>query len=273
MDIGTAKPKGQWSQVRYAGIRSLFADAKALLVSAVPHWGIDLVDPNEEYNIAPFKLYAEQKIREIISRGHVPVLVGGTGLWMDAIIDNLEIPEVKPDATLRAELEKKSLEALFTEYEKLDPDGALVIDRFNPRRLIRAIEVCRATGQPFSALRRKGEPKYDCLWFGPEVPRDELNRRIDERVGIMIAAGLMDEVRRLKETYGCNAYAMTGIGYRQICRFLDGQQSLRYAIEDIQADTRAYARRQMTWFKRNQRIRWITDSAEAFAEGERFLKT
>ncbi len=271
MDIGTAKSRGQWGQMGQAGIRSLFAGAKTLLVDGVPHWGIDLVDPDEEYNIALFKEYADEKIREIVSRGHVPILVGGTGLWLDSIVENREIPEVEPNASLRRELEEKTLEELFAEYEKLDPNGALVIDRFNPRRLMRAIEVCRVTGRPFSELRRKGEQMYDCLWLGMDVAREELNDRIDERVDAMIAEGLVDEVRKLKETYGCNEYAMTGIGYRQICWFLDGQQALKDSIEDIKADTRAYAKRQMTWFKRNETIQWIKNVNEAVAFVERFL--
>ncbi len=265
MDIGTAKPRGKFEtrNSKFENIDALFAGGRPFMVDSVPHWGVDLVDPDEEYNVAVFKDYADAKIREIVARGHVPILVGGTGLWMDSIVENREIPEVKPDAELRRQLEAKSLVELFAEYEQLDPAGALVIDRFNPRRLIRAIEVCRATGKPFSELQRRGESRYGALWIGLDVPREELNRRIDERVDAMIANGLVREVRTLKETHGCNEYAMTGIGYRQMCWFLDGHQSLSEAIEDIKADTRAYAKRQMTWFRRNKNIRWIKRPEDA----------
>lgn len=273
MDIGTAKPSGkvEGRSLKSTDIKSLFWEQKRFVVEDVPHWGIDLVEPDQEYNISQFKPFAEKKIKEIVSRGRVPILVGGTGLWMDAIVDNLEIPKVKPDPELRAALEKKTLSALFSEYESLDPVGALVIDRFNPRRLVRAIEVCRTTGKPFSELRCKGEPKYNCLWLGVEVSREELFRRIEDRVDGMIVAGLVDEVRALKDRYGCDAPSMSGIGYRQMCRFLEGSQSLADAIADIKADTKNYAKRQMTWFRKNPRIRWITTGDSAMLEGKRFF--
>lgn len=272
MDIGTAKPRGkvEGRGLKSTDTESLFLEDSCLILEDVPHWGIDLVEPNEEYNISQFKPFAEKKIKEIISRGSVPILVGGTGLWVDAIVDNLEIPKVKPDPELRRALEKKELSELFAEYKSLDPVGALVIDRFNPRRLIRAIEVCRTTGEPFSKLRRKGEPNYDCLWLGVDVPREELFQRIEDRVDAMIAAGLVGEVRVLKDRYGCDAPSMSGIGYRQMCGFLEGQQSLVDAITDIKADTKSYAKRQMTWWRKNPRIKWIITADSAMLEVSRF---
>ncbi|MBI4599101.1 tRNA (adenosine(37)-N6)-dimethylallyltransferase MiaA [Candidatus Uhrbacteria bacterium] len=268
MDIGTAKPEGEWTEesIETSGsIRQLFGSRRCLMVEGVPHWGIDLADPDEDYNVSHFKPYAEERIRNIAGRGKLPILVGGTGLWIDVLVDNLDLPEVKPDPKLRAELEARHVDDLFAEYKRLDPDGALVIDGHNPRRLVRAIEVCRLTGRPFSELRRKGDSRYDCLWIGLDVPQGELHRRIEARVDRMIALGLVDEVRRLRSRYGYGAPSMSGIGYRQVCAFLEGKRDLAEAIEDVKRDTRQYAKRQMTWFKRRSDIRWVSDEAGAVA--------
>lgn len=271
MDIGTAKPVGERAEASAASIKSMFAE-KPLLVEGIPHWGIDLVEPDDDYSVAEFKAYADQKIREIVKRKHLPILVGGTGLWMDAVVLNLDIPEVKANPALRAELESHTLEDLFFEYEQLDPAGALIIDRHNKRRLVRAIEVCRETGRPFSEQRQQAEPNYTALWLGLDVPREELNRRIEERVDAMVANGLVNEVRGLKDAHGCDVSAMSGIGYRQICWFLQGYQSLKDAIEDVKTDTKQFAKRQMTWFKRNKNIRWVADVDAAISLVLEFYK-
>lgn len=277
MDIGTAKPVGEWkswSDVKVpAGTHAsgnlkefLRAQEQVMVVEGVPHWGIDLVDPDAEYSIAEFKDYAEKKIAEIFKQGKLPILVGGTGLWMDAIVDNLELPEVAPDMALRAELEVKSASDLYDQYVLLDPQGAEEIDPFNKRRLIRALEVCIKSGQPFSQMKSRGPTKYDAIKIGIEVDREVLRQRIDERVDRMIADGLVDEVRKLKVQYGCDVPAMSGIGYRQVCFFLDNKANLAAAIDDIKKDTWLFAKRQMTWFKRDPRIRWITPSQVSQAE-------
>ena len=244
------------------------------MVEGVPHWGVDLVEPNEDYNVSQFKTYAEARIKEIVGRGRTPIMVGGTGLWVDAVVDNLSIPEVPPNPAIRAELEGRPLGDLFAEFKRLDPDGAEQIDRFNKRRLVRALEVCRVTGKPFSAAQVKGAPKYDVLKIGIEVEKDVLTARIDQRVDEMIANGLVNEVRGLLRRFppagggikgggSAESTAMTGIGYRQIMFFLNGKANLAAAIDDIKRDTRAYAKRQMTWFKRDPRIKWIKGPEEA----------
>ncbi len=263
MNIGTAKPVA-------AHLRPLSA-CEPLDVEGVSHWGIDLVDPDQEYSVAEFKSYAEEKIADILRRKKLPILVGGTGLWVSAVVDNLEIPEVPPNPALRAELEKKSLEDLVREYEKVDPRGAEIIDRDNPRRLIRALEVTKSAGTPFSELQRKGEPKYEALQIGLDVPRAELNRRIEARVDAMIERGLVDEVRHLKEKYGGSVPSMSGIGYRQLCQFLDGAMSLPDAVEETKKATRQYAKRQGTWFKRDSRIRWVATNDAALPIVARFI--
>ncbi len=258
MDIGTAKPVGEkeWRKKEKEGDWKL-GDA-ALMVEGVPHWGLDLVDPDAEYSISDFKAYADAKIIEIVGRGKLPILVGGTGLWIDAIVDNLSLPEVPPDVALRAELETRSIGELFEQFEKLDPMGALEIDPFNKRRLIRALEVCIKSGKPFSQMKSVGPATYDPIKIGLDVDREELRARIEARVDVMIANGLVDEVRRLRDTYGSDFPAMTGIGYRQICFFLDGKANLAAAIEDTKKESWLYAKRQLTWFKRDARIHWVT---------------
>ncbi len=301
MDVGTAKPEGEWveASIERGSITQLFGTRRTFLVDGVPHWGIDLVEPNEEYSVAEFRKYADAKIADILKRGKLPILVGGTGLWVRAVVDNLNLTETPPNKELREKLEARPLDDLFAEYKRLDPDGAEVIDRDNKRRVVRALEVTLATGKPFSAQIRRGAGTYDPLEIGLLVERDELNERINMRVEGMVANGLVNEVRRLRDAYGCDTEAMTGIGYRQICRWLDSAMgaeeqgsrrperseddgmfrsrgpmaggSLADAVEETKKATRAYAKRQMTWFKRDDRIQWIRSSEEAFGLVTRFL--
>ncbi len=275
MDIGTAKPEGKWveSEIEKGGsINQLFGARKTFLVDGVPHWGIDLVNPNEPYSAADFKMYATEKINDIVARGWLPILVGGTGFWLKTIIDNLDLTSTPSDPALRAELEARTLGNLFHEYKHLDLEGAELIDSKNKRRVVRALEVTKLTGKPWSQQQTAGEALYDVLQIGLSVPREELNERIDTRVEEMIARGLIDEVRRLQDRYGCEVESMSGIGYRQVCAFLSGRTKLNVAIDDVKRDTRAYAKRQMTWFKRDSRIVWIKpgDSTDQIVEA--FLK-
>lgn len=275
MDVGTAKPEGEWKigEIEMGGrIDQLFGARKEFFVEGVPHWGIDLVDPDQDYSVAQFKAYAEKKIAEIVKRKHVPILVGGTGLWLSAVIDNLDLSSTPADEKLRAELEEKSLGDLFHEYKKLDPIGAEQIDRDNKRRLVRALEVTLLTGKPFSQLQTRGVSKYNVLQIGLSVERNVLYERINDRVDEMIAHELVTEVRSLKQKYSCAIESMTGIGYRQVCEFLEGRSSLKEAIEEIKKDTRHYAKRQMTWFKRDERIEWVVQPKDAVKHVELFLK-
>ncbi len=267
LDIGTAKEP-----------RDSKTDGEPYMVQGVPHWGIDIVDPNQEMTMAEFKEYADEKIEDILLRGKLPILVGGTGLWIQAIVDNLDIPKVEPDLTLRKTLESKDGKELYQMYKVRDPEGALEIDGNNKRRLIRALEVCIKTGQPFSAQQKKGEPKYEVLEIGVLFDREALYDRINRRVDSMIKRGLVEEVRALVAKYGSVPIAMTGIGYRQISDYLEalgraesepsfakasGDDLLAGAVEKIKKDTRNYAKRQMSWFKRDGRIKWVKGIGEA----------
>ncbi|MFA6522626.1 MAG: tRNA (adenosine(37)-N6)-dimethylallyltransferase MiaA [Patescibacteria group bacterium] len=266
MNIGTAKPEGE-----------LQADG-SLLVEGIVHWGIDVCNPGDTYSVADFKKYAEEKIEEIVARGHVPFLVGGIGLFIQAVIEDLSLTNVPPNPELRATLEALSIEELSSRINAFDKNACAQLDLKNRRRLIRALEILEGSkGQKFlsrtlKSVQTKGEGKYDVLQIGVQVDRAILNERINLRVDAMIAHGLVGEVRALKEKYGCDANAMTGIGYREICEFLDGECSEVDAIEKIKSSTRQYAKRQMTWFKRDERIHWVASFDEARSFIASFLK-
>lgn len=277
MNIGTAKPysdtppyKGGASGGQSVGIHVLFAD-KPLLVEGIPHWGFDLVSPNESFTVADFKVYADKKIQEIIKRGKLPILAGGTGLYIKAVVDNLSFTETPPNEELRQSLEKLSNEELLARISDKDSETAETIDTANRRRLLRAVEVIESTGKPLREQQTAGKQKYDALLLGIQVDRDVLNERIDLRVDQMIGTGLVDEVRVLKEKYDCEVNAMTGIGYRQICAFLSGYMKLSDAIEVIKQDTRHYAKRQLTWFRADERIQWVCSVDEAIDLADKFI--
>jgi len=278
MNIGAAKPEGERvpaarltpELVEEHGIHgaraalslsSMMAE-KPYMVDGVPHWGIDLVDPLDAFTVADFKAYAEEKISDITKRGKMPMLVGGTGLYVNAVVDNWTLTEVAPNEALRAELDGLTNEQLIERLGTQDPEAIETIDVANRRRLLRAIEIVESTGKTLAENQKKGPETYDVHLFGMYVDREVLNERIDARVDAMIAGGLVDEVRGLREQYGCDVNAMTGIGYRQICAFLEGYMRLRDAIDVLKRDTRHYAKRQMTWFKRDDRIIWVKNAEE-----------
>ena len=268
MDIGTAKPMGKrdWfpllSKEGSGVVRGLGEEA-ALMVEGIPHWGIDMIDPDETFTAAEFQTYADKKIGEILKRGKMPILVGGTGLYISAVIDRPTFTDVPPNENLRAELATLSDNDLLEEIAAKDPDTAAVIDEKNRRRLERAVEILRESGKTLAEARAKAPAKYEALQIGIEVDREKLYERIDSRVDSMVAKGLVDEVRALRGKYGSDANAMTGIGYRQICEFLDGKMPLKDAIARIKYDSHHYAKRQETWFKRDERITWVKSAKEA----------
>ncbi|MDP2631509.1 MAG: tRNA (adenosine(37)-N6)-dimethylallyltransferase MiaA [Candidatus Uhrbacteria bacterium] len=266
MDIGTAKPRkssqNAIARSRSKSIKDLFRD-KPYLVHGIPHFGIDIVDPNEEFSVSDFKEYAEKKISDILLRDKLPILVGGTGLYISAVVDNLSFTSTPANEKLRQELDALDNDQLISRLRKADSEAVESIDANNRRRLIRAIEIVQSSGKSLAEQQTKGEPKYDVLQIGIELSREDLYERIDFRVDKMIAEGLVDEVRELRDKYGCNLNAMTGIGYKEICMFLEGYVKLRDAIQLIKSDSRHYAKRQMTWFKRDSRIKWVISAEEA----------
>jgi len=236
---------------------------KTKIYQGVPHHLIDLVKPNQEFSLSLYKKLALQTIKKIIKKGKLPFLVGGTGLYVQAIVDNLQIPAVPPDKALRKKLEKLSSDKLFQRLKKLDPETAKKIDPKNKRRLIRALEVCLKTGKPFSQQQKKGPVLFDVLQIGLRLPKKVLHQRINQRVEEMIKLGLIAEVKKLIKKYPINLPAFSGIGYQEIINYLQGKISLEQAKELIKLHTRQYAKRQMTWFKRDERIHWIRTKKEA----------
>jgi tRNA-2-methylthio-N6-dimethylallyladenosine synthase len=231
MDIGTNKPKE-------------------------PHQMIDIVSPDEDFNVALYKKMAVEKIKEIQEKGKLPILVGGTGLYIKSIVENLDFPAIKADKKLRKELEKKTAEELFKMYQKIDKKGAEIIDRNNKRRLIRAIEVCLSTNESFFK-ERKGEQLFNVLQIGIKVDKEELEKRISKRVDLMFKQGLEKEVKKLYKKYGFKIYPMQTIGYQEWQDYFKGLISKEEVKERIKINTFNFAKRQMTWFKKDKTIKWI----------------
>ncbi len=240
LDIGTAKPT--------ASERSL-----------VPHHLIDVCAPDETLSLGAYQDLAFQAIEDCHRRSRLPILVGGTGQYIMAIVEGWGIPRIPPRQRLRAILATFSGEELGRWLAALDPGAAGKIDPRNVRRVIRALEVTLTAGRPISEIQRKKAPPYRQLIVGLDRDRLSLYRRIDERVDQMVADGLVEEVRTLLAAgLDWHLPALSGLGYRQLQPFLDGDQSLEEAVERIKFDTHRFARQQYTWFRRDDpRIQWL----------------
>ena len=228
----------------------------------IPHHLLDVLDVSEDSTVAWYQEQARAAITEIHARGKDAVIVGGTGLYIKAILDDLNFPDTDPEvrAKLEAELAEFGAAALFTRLEELDPAAALAIDRANTRRVIRALEVIEITGMPFTAnLPREDSSRYpNALQFGLVMDREHLRERIDQRVDRMWDAGFVDEVDRLiSQGIGNGSTAQRALGYAQIIAMRSGTMTEEEAKEDTKRASRQYARRQETWFSRDARIQWV----------------
>jgi tRNA dimethylallyltransferase len=236
MDIGTDKPS-------------------PVELSRLPHHLIDIVNPDEPYTLALYQEQAYTTIDDILHRGSLPVLAGGTPLYVNALIEGWVIPRVEPDMEYRARLEREATESgpapLYARLWDLDPAAALKILPTNTRRIIRALEVIEATGHPISAQQSRTAPPYTITAVLLTCERAELFRRIDERVDRMIERGLVEEVRGLHDMgYAFDLPSMSGLGYRQIGAYLQGLATLAEAVQRIKWDTHAFVRHQENWFRR-----------------------
>ncbi|MEK7084287.1 MAG: tRNA (adenosine(37)-N6)-dimethylallyltransferase MiaA [Patescibacteria group bacterium] len=261
MDIGTAKQPGEW---RWDGKR------KTYVVEGVPHALIDFLDPGKQFTVAEFREAAIAAINGMVERGKVPFVIGGTGLYIQALVDNYQIPRVAPNRKLRKSLEGKNLKELVVLLSSIDPETVKYIDTNNVRRVIRALEVCILTGKSFLEQQKKGEPMYQFLELGIRIPREHLYERIEQRVEAMLSQGLVEEVEfLLRQKYSWGLPSMSGIGYRQFQEYSEGKISLEKAVERLKRDTRHFARRQMTWFRRDAKIEWC----EAYEEAQRLVES
>lgn len=252
MDVGTAKP----TKAEQAATR---------------HHLIDVVDPDDPFTLAEYQYLAYAAIDAVHARARLPLLVGGTGLYVRAVLQGLTIPEVAPNPALRTELEQVAAElghdTLLERLREIDPVSAERIDSRNVRRVIRAIEVHQATGHAFSSFQQAHPPPYEVLKIGVDLPRPVLYETIDARIDRWLGGGLIEETQRLLEMgYTPDLPSMTGIGYRQIARYLAGGCSLDEAERDMKHATHRFARHQYAWFRpRDETIRWLRghDQAES----------
>ncbi len=244
LDIGTAKATRQEQAI-------------------VPHHLLDVVNPDEVLSLAKFQERAYAAIDALHRRERLPLLVGGTGQWVWAIVEGWGIPRVPPDPTLRAKLEAQAhdigLESFHGQLAAVDPQAAQKIDPRNVRRVIRALEVYHKTGRPISYHQRKIAPPYNVLQIGLTRPREALYNRLDRRVDKMMEMGLLAEVEQLVEAgYGWDRPAMSGLGYRQIGQYLRAEISLTEAVALIKKETRRFVRQQYNWFRLDdRRINWF----------------
>jgi tRNA dimethylallyltransferase len=247
----------------YRGLDIGTAKATAEQRARVPHHLIDVADPAEPLTLARWLDLAQAALADVWSRGKLPVLVGGSGQYVWALLEGWQVPRVAPDPALRAELESLAAEsgtpALLERLRELDPDAAGRIDGSNPRRLVRAIEVVEREGRPLAACQARSPIDADVLVLGLRLPREELYARLDARTDAMYAAGFVDEVRRLRdEAKGETAAVRAGVGYREASEYLDGKIDLPEAIRLHKAANHRLVRRQNAWFKPvDARIRWI----------------
>ena len=251
MDIGTAKPS--------------LEERKGII-----HHMIDIIDPDEEFSAADFQIGAKLHIQDIYKRHKIPLLTGGTGFYINTVCYNYTFSHAEKDDSFRKQLQSQAQQHgndyLYKKLDKLDPAAAKKIHPNNLRRVIRALEVCVKTGKPFSYYEektKKQQSQYELLIYGLTRPREELYRRIDERVSSMLDDGLVNEVQKLlKMGYKRDLNSMQGLGYRQIIDYLYGEITMEEAVYLIARDTRHYAKRQYTWFLRDNNIIWLDVSKE-----------
>ncbi|RPG34502.1 MAG: tRNA (adenosine(37)-N6)-dimethylallyltransferase MiaA [Muricauda sp. TMED12] len=229
-------------------------------LNEVPHHFIQHKSIFEPYSVGDFEKEAILLLNDLYQKKDVAVMVGGSGLYVDAVISGLdEFPEVDPHIreTLNQELEKNGLELLQKELKQRDPEYYKTVDLENPHRLIRALEVCRATDKPYSSFlnQRKPERPFKSLYIGIDAPREVVYDRINTRVDFMMEAGLFEEVKKLYSHKKLNA--LQTVGYKELFEYIDGKCSLEFAISEIKKNTRRFAKRQLTWLRKNESILWV----------------
>ena len=248
-------------------------------MDGVPHHLIDFLDPHEDFNVFTFQKLARKAIHDISSRGKVPIIVGGTGFYIQAVIYDIDFTETDEDDTYRRELEERvrqgEAHALFEELKRIDPESALLIHENNSKRVIRALEYYQKTKRPISEHNKEQRAKasaYDFIYFVLTDDRNLIYKRIETRVDQMIKEGLVREVKTLLDmNIDRSATSMQGLGYREVIGYLDGEYDLERAVYLIKRNTRHFAKRQLTWFKREKDVTWI-DQKAFLGDDEKTLK-
>ncbi len=230
-------------------------------MDGIPHYMIDVADPMNQYSVAQYKQEAETALQTILTNKHIPFVVGGTGLYVSALLEGIVLPEVPPNPELRKQLEQKTTEELFALLQTKDPLRAETIDPQNPRRLIRALEIIEAIGV---VPEQQSQSSYDVLWIGLELPKEELQQKIKDRIQIMIENGLIQEVETLlADGITHERLQELGLEYRHVSLYLQGKyKALNEMADDLVIKTNQYAKRQLTWFKRNQNIHWCNPNLD-----------
>ena len=245
MNIGTAKPTLEEMQ-------------------GIPHYMIDIISPEERFSVSDYKTMAEQKIEEVLQKGKVPILVGGTGLYVNSLIYGIEFVEIEYDEKYRQELEKRveteGLQTLYEEAQQIDEEAMKIISANDKKRILRVLEIFHQTGMTKTKqdeLSRKNGPKYDYKVFAINIDREILYNRINKRVDQMLEDGLIKEVEDIYGKYNSFPTAMQGIGYKEVVEYLQKNISKEEMIEKIKQESRRYAKRQLTWFRKNKEIIWL----------------
>ena len=245
MNIGTAKPTIEEMQ-------------------GIKHYMIDIISPDERYSVADYKKQAKQAIREILEKGKVPIVVGGTGLYVDSLIYEIEYQDIEFDKEYREKLEERvkqeGLEELYKEAEKIDPEAIQKISKNDQKRILRILEIYNATGKNKTQQEiesRKNEVEFDYKVYAISWDREKLYDRINQRVDIMINQGLIEEVKEVYSKYNEFPTAMQGLGYKEVVEYLEKKCTKEEMIEKIKMETRRYAKRQLTWFRKNKQTIWL----------------
>lgn len=235
----------------------------------VRHHGLDLANPKHQFSAAEFAKQASRAIEEICKRKKIPIIAGGTGFWIDALVSGLALPDVPPNLRLRRKLEKKEPQELYRMIRKLDPSRARNIDAKNPRRLIRAIEIADALGK---VPRMHKQKKYDALWLGMRLPDKKLKQRIHTRLQRRMRQGMVAEARRArKHGLSWKRFYELGLEYRILADYLRKKIDKKTLFQNIERENNHYAKRQMRWWKRNKSINWIKNKKEAERLVRKFL--
>ncbi len=258
LDIGTGKITGHRENSDY-------------VYKGIVHYGIDIASPRTQYSVSRFQNYCTQVLKKIVKRKKRPILCGGTGHWIDAVAFNQQLPNIRPNQKLREQLSRQPLPHLVRKLQKLDPIRAANIDTHNPRRVIRALEISLSTGKPVPQLLRT--PTYNTTWIGIHVPRELLFKKIEDRLSLRLEQGLVAEVAGLaKKGISWKRLEAFGLEYRYISLYLQKKVDYKTCVSELDTAIKAYAKRQLTWFKRNPSIHWVTSEAEALHIVEGLLK-